>query len=141
MEYSEEAVLEFPLGLAGFEQDTRFVLIERVESAPLMFLQSMERPELCFVTLPVKCIDESYRVGLDEDAARTLGIATSPGWEQEVLCLAIVTVPESGAAMANLRAPVVIHRATRRACQVIQFDSDYSFHHPLVDTGAAEQPC
>lgn len=131
VEYSGDAVLEFPQGLAGFEQETRFVLIERAESAPLVFLQSMANPDLCFVTVPVKCLDEDYRVQLDEETAAALGIETGEGWEQEVLCLAILTVPEGGGPTANLRAPVVIHRATRRAAQAIQFDSAYPFHHPL----------
>ena len=34
-------------------------------------------------------------------------------------------------ATANLMAPVVIHRRTRRARQIIQYDSEYHFEHPL----------
>jgi flagellar assembly factor FliW len=49
----------------------------------------------------------------------------------DLLCLVILTISGDRPPTANLMAPVVIHRKTRRARQVIQFESGYSFEHVL----------
>lgn len=134
VEYTDDSVLELPLGLAGFDQNRRWVLIERAESAPVLFLQSLDDPALSFVTLPIHSVVAGYRIDLDPEARQTLGVPESAE-PQEVLCLAIVTLPGEGEPTVNLRAPLVIYRPTRRACQLIQFDSAWSFRHPLEVAG------
>ena len=48
----ETQFMEFPEGLPGFKRCRRFVPFEHAECAGLIFLQSMDRPDLCFLTLP-----------------------------------------------------------------------------------------
>lgn len=145
IEFTPEAVVEFPGGMPAFELQTRYVLIERPDSAPLIFLQSLDDPELCFVTLPVGCIDASYRPKLEPDDFDALGMENHD--DQEVLCLAILTIPPQGPPTVNMKAPVIIHRRTRRARQVIQFESSYSFRQELPVAGTQpelereSQPC
>lgn len=125
VEYNEDAVVEFEEGLPAFEQDTRFVLIERAETYPVVFLQSLVHPELCFTTVPAVCIDAQFRLqAAPEDLALVGGMA------EDLLCLAILTLREDRPT-ANMMAPVVIHRRTRKARQMIQYDSGYLFEHPL----------
>ncbi len=138
VEYTADAVVEFPEGIPAFEQRTRYVLIERPDSAPLIFLQSLDDPELCFVTLPVGCVDSGYRPQLDRADIEALGMQTAE--DEEVLCLVILTIPEHGVPTVNMMAPVVIHRRTRRARQVIQFDSSHSFQQQLPVAPAAAEP-
>lgn len=140
IEYTPDAVVEFPEGIPAFEQETRFVLIERPESAPLIYLQSLSNADLSFATLPAKCVDADYRLQLTEEDFAFLG---SPEVrEEEVLCLVILTVTDKDMPTVNLKAPVVIQRRTRRARQVIQFESGYSFRHPLpVAVEEGVQPC
>ena len=47
-------VITFPRGLPGFESETLFVSVERESSKPVLFLQSLVTPQLCFITLPVE---------------------------------------------------------------------------------------
>jgi len=132
VEYSDEAVVEFAEGLPAFESDTRFVLIERAETAPVVFLQSLVHPELCFVTLPVASIDPCYTLSIPAEELRVLGVGDEiPPDDPHLLCLAIVTLREASAPTVNLMAPIVIHRLTRRACQFIQREPGYSFDQPL----------
>jgi len=49
----------------------------------------------------------------------------------DVLCLAIITVPEGKPPTANLMAPLIVNRKTRLALQAIQVDSAYSHQHAL----------
>jgi flagellar assembly factor FliW len=130
VEYGEEAVVEFAEGLPAFETDTLFVLIEPPETSPVVFLQSLVHPELCFTTAPAVCIDKGFRLkAMDADLEPIGGAAA------DLLCLAILTLREGRPPTANLMAPVVIHRRTRKARQVIQYDSGYLFEHPLGGEG------
>jgi flagellar assembly factor FliW len=70
--YEPDAVLEFPCGLPAFETRRRFVALRFPHSEPLVFLQSLEDPGLCFITLPVGsaagCISGvQNRVNLDSN--------------------------------------------------------------------------
>jgi len=49
--YSDDGRMHFPVGLFGFEKEQWFLLIEQPGTRPLLFLQSLSTPELCFVTL------------------------------------------------------------------------------------------
>ena len=134
LDYLEESVLEFAAGLPAFEDQTRFVLIERAESAPLVFLQSLGRPELVLPALPVQLLCPDYRL----EMAAEDGAPPFPG--QDVLCLAIVTAAAGAPPTANLAAPVVVNLATRQAAQVIRADSAYSHQHPLFPA-EDQSPC
>ena len=138
--YEPEAVIEFPAGLQGFENETRFVQVKIGEYAPLVFLQSLATPGLCFLTLPVASVDPDYRLEVaPEDLARIgLDPRRQPRTDSEVLCLAVLTVAEEGIT-ANLRAPLVIALAKRRGVQSIQPEGRYSHRHAL-DSGEAA-PC
>lgn len=57
VEFAEEAAIDFPSGLPGFEDHRRFLLIQAPEHAPLLFLQSLERFQTCLPALPVKLVD------------------------------------------------------------------------------------
>ena len=70
MSYSEESVFDFPSGLPAFEHATRFVLIESPENTPLVFLQSLADPKLCFLAFPILVLDRDYQLGISpEDLA------------------------------------------------------------------------
>src|SRR4051794_15543817 len=56
VEYEAESVLEFPRGLPGFEDRRGFLPLRQPENDPLIFLQSLEDPALCFTTAPVRAL-------------------------------------------------------------------------------------
>ena len=136
VEYSEESVLEFPVGLPAFDSDTRFILVERPDLAPVIFLQSLVHADLCFFAVPAECVDPSFTLRAPDEELALLGdAAPNPG---DLLCLALLTFREEQPPTANMMGPVVIHRGTRRGRQIIQYDSGYSFEYPLE---AQEEPC
>lgn len=133
LEYGPEAILEVAGGLPAFEDETRFVLIEQAAVAPLVILQSLQTPELAFLTLPVLAVAPDYRLQMSAEDLQRLDLEAGrqPEIGQEVLCLAIVTLSPDGPPTANLMAPVVVNRRTRQALQAIQADSGYSHQHAL----------
>ncbi len=133
IDYREESVLEFPEGLPAFEQERRFVAIEEQATSPVIFLQSLARADLAFITLPALLVEPGYRPALSAEDLQALGLAAERQPEQgaEVLCLAIITISEGRPPTANLMAPVVVNLRTRRALQAIQSEAGYSHQHPL----------
>lgn len=131
IEYSEDVVMRFPQGLFGFEAETRYLPIEIPELSPLLFLQSVERQGLCFITLPILVIDPFYRLNLSPADLELAGLPADrqPVIGEDVLCLAILTLHKDAPATANLIAPLVMNLRTRQAVQAIVCEGDYSHRH------------
>ncbi len=136
IEYQDDATFQFPSGLPGFEQERRFVAVEHAASRPIVFLQSLTRPELCFITLPVLVVKPDYRLAVSAEDLQALALSgdRQPAIGAEVLCLAIISVAEGRLPTANLLAPLVVNLRTRVAIQAIQEESAYSHQHPLLDS-------
>ena len=130
--FTPESVFEFPHGMPGFEERRRFVPIQTQQAAPMVFLQSLEDPALCFMTLPVLALEPQYRLTMSDDDCAVLGWRQmhAPRIGEDVLCLAVLSVRESGPT-ANLLAPVVVNLGNHKAVQSIALESDYSHQHSL----------
>ena len=119
--------------MPGFENRTRFVLVEKPAHAPIMFLQSLDLPDLCFLAAPIHLIDPGYELAMIEDDLRRLKLddTRQPIGNSSVVCLALLCAAENGPLTANLLAPVVINVAERLAVQAVRMDSRYSHQHPV----------
>ena len=133
LEYDPDDVIHFPFGLPAFEQETSFLPVQRPETEPVVFLQSLRSSQLVFITLPVQLVDPAYDLVLspEDQAALELAPAARPRIGVGLLCQVIVTLGGAKPPTANLMAPIVVNMATRRAIQVIQAESGYSHQHPL----------
>jgi flagellar assembly factor FliW len=138
IEFDESAVIHFPLGLPAFEEETRFLLIQRKETAPVVFLQSLTREDLVFMVLPARLADASFRLKLQPEECEVLGLDAST-WKEgrELVSLAILTVHDQAPVTANLLAPVVVAAESRRALQAIQVESGYRVDQPLMGVAPA----
>ena len=134
LDVDEESIIEFPEGLPGFEQMRRFLPLRSEQTAGLIFLQSLERPELCFLSMPVRSVRPDYELSLSPEDLLLLGLPAErqPQIEREVAALAILSLTEGEDPTVNLRSPVVICSKTRRAVQAIRPDERYSCRDPLV---------
>jgi len=140
VQFTPESVLEFPRGLPGFEERRQFVPVQNPQTAPVMFLQSLEEPSLCFVTLPVLVVDPQYRLRMTDQDLETLlwQVERQPRIGQDVLCLAVLSFQKSGPT-ANLLAPVVVDLNNHRAVQAVAAEPVYPLQHPLFPQEAP--PC
>jgi flagellar assembly factor FliW len=136
--FEAESELEFPGGLPGFDLRRRFVAIRFPESDPLIFLQSLEDPDLCFITMPILAVDPEYRLRVNAEDLALIGLpaAIQPRVGDDVLCLTVLSLRESGPT-ANLLAPVVVNLKTRKAVQAVAPESEYSHQHALLPLEAA----
>jgi flagellar assembly factor FliW len=133
LEIEESSAVEFPQGLPGFEECRRFAPMEHPAYAGLIFVQSLERPELCFLALPVKAIRADYELAMSAEDREVLGMdaAAIPVLGRDVAALAVLSFVEGEEPTANLLAPVVIHVETRRAVQAIRPDGRYQVREAL----------
>jgi flagellar assembly factor FliW len=130
--FTPESVFEFPLGLPGFEERRRFVPVQNPQTAPIIFLQSLEEPSLCFITIPILVVDRQYRLQMMDQDLEVLGWQGEgqPRIGDDVLCLAVLSIRESGPT-ANLLAPVVVSLSNHQAVQAVAAESGYSLQHAL----------
>jgi flagellar assembly factor FliW len=137
--YDDAAVIEFPHGLPGFDAFRRFVAVTLEHTKPLVFLQSVEDAALCFTTLPVLSVDPLYRLTLSGDDRNLVDLPATrqPVIGREVVCLAMLSIRETGAT-ANLLAPVVVNPRNLKAVQAVAQESGYSHQHVLTATAVEE---
>jgi flagellar assembly factor FliW len=138
VEYTEDSVIRLPNGLPGFEHEREFVLIDQPLNRPLVFVQSLRTPDLCFVALPVLSVDAAYRLSISAEDLELMGLHPSrqPAIGEDVACLAIIAFGQDRQMTANLLSPLVINLSTRVGVQAIQTGCNYSHRHPLL----AEEP-
>ena len=135
IEYQEEAVMEFPRGLPAFEDQTRFLLIEKPGFSPIVFLQSVLRGDLCFLTIPVSSIEPDYRLSVALEDLETVRTDLAAFPNGRLLWLAILSVTEVGPATANLLAPVLVNLDSRHGVQAVRLDAAYSHQHQVALPG------
>jgi flagellar assembly factor FliW len=136
--FSPESVFDFPNGLPGFEDRRRFVPVQDPRTAPIVFLQSLDDPSLCFTSLPIWVIDPDYTLRILEPDLETMHFPPDyqPRIGADVLCLALLSIRQTGTT-ANLLAPVVVNLKNYKAVQAVSTERNYSHRHLLF---AREEP-
>src|SRR5215813_15186226 len=95
LSYEPAAVIEFPEGLPAFEDQRRFILIDRQDLKPLVFMQSLDTPGLCFLTVPAGAVAADYCLELPEEH-EFFKAPRKPVIGKDVACLLIVTLRPTG---------------------------------------------
>lgn len=124
-------VIELAHPMPGFPDDGRFALVRLDEDGVLLGFRSLDSEDLQFVVVPPAPFYPDYAPEIGDDVVSELGI--EPAAAEDVLVLLVV---RAGATLAdttvNLRAPLVVNPATRKASQVILDDADLPLAAPLV---------
>ena len=128
--FSEDRVITMPDGIVGFEDQTRFLLLEATEYEPFLLLISVDEPEIGFPLIPAIYADPKYAPSLPSDEIELLGGKDAVN---DLAVMLIATIGKSASdTTANLRAPVFINPAKRVGRQVILTDDNYSVRYPLL---------
>lgn len=129
----EEAVIEFPAGLIGLG-GSRYTLIARPESAPFLWLHSLDDAALALPVTDPRHFFSSYTVELSRTEAARIGIGDASEADVYVTVRAAESLEDF---RANLRAPILI--VNRRGYQVINEAPGTSVRTPLFSEVALEQ--
>jgi flagellar assembly factor FliW len=143
LHFEDERVIDFPLGLPGFEGESAFLLVETEAMRPIVFLQSIATPSLSFAMVPVSLVDSGYRLrmtsqdrqvlGLESDAEAVIG--------SEVLCFGILCANDGTAPTVNLLGPIVVDQKRRLGVQAVREDTLYSAQHELFPAEQGDAKC
>ncbi len=128
VEIEDKDVIDFPLGLFGFEDYHKYVIVPS-EYEPFLWLQSLDESGLAFIIIDPFIVINDYELDIDDRTLLEIGI-TCPA---DVLVLAVVTVPENGGPVtANLQGPLVVNRKNNKALQVILSDGKWTTKYDIL---------
>lgn len=107
IQIEEKYIFDFPDGILGFEDLTKFVLISDNETAPFKWMISIENPNIGFPLLNPMLINENYHINkhiINDD---------------DFILVVVNLVGDRGSITANMKAPIVIELENRKGKQIV----------------------
>jgi flagellar assembly factor FliW len=118
----------FPEGVLGFSENKWFSLIDPGDDTLILWLQSLDNPNLALPVLEPKIFKPDYSVRLSAAELRVLKLDNV----NQSAVFSVLTIPEEITEMsANLKAPVVINLREQLGRQVVLQENEYSIKHPM----------
>jgi flagellar assembly factor FliW len=124
LEVEPSRVIEFPVGMAGFEDCKRFTLFHPDEENPPYFiLQSLDDPAVAFHIADPALFGFNFDINLTDEEAELIQLGNPDD-------LAVVVILTKGGdrspLRANLNAPIVLNLASRRGLQHVFSTLNYN---------------
>jgi len=134
IEADESRVIEIIGGILGFEDQTRFIMIENSESTPFIRLQSLDRESTAFFVINPFLVVPEYVPEISDVDGQTLELQDPA----QAMVMAIATVRRDPFRVSiNLRAPVIINPEKRIARQIVLENTQWQIQHFLGENGEA----
>ncbi len=132
IEIADDKIIHFPSGIIGFPELTDFALVHDEEKGvgSIHWLQSIQEPAFAMPVMDPLLVQPEYNPEVDDELLKPIG-KLDP---EEMLVMVTVTVPSDLTKMSvNLRGPIVINAAEKKACQVIVDGEEYAVKFPIYD--------
>lgn len=131
----KDKIIEFPDGIPGFKDEKEFVLLPLDEDSLFVIMQSVNTPELAFITIEPRNIIKDYEFVISEKTEELLQIEGI----EDIILLNIVNIKEKVEDMTiNLAAPLVININKNLGKQIILDDSKYPVKYKLENNEVKE---
>lgn len=115
-------------GLLGFPEFKEFCLVDPGDDTLILWLQSLENPEVAFPLIEPKIFKPDYTAKLSAAELRELKLENI----NQSAVFTVLTIPEDVTQMtANMKAPLVINLKMHLARQVVLQENEYSIKHPM----------
>jgi flagellar assembly factor FliW len=122
----EDETIHIPQGILGFPEYTKYCLVDPGDETLILWLQSMENPDISFPLLEPKIFRTDYAARLSAAELRELKLENI----NQSAVFSILTIGEDITQMtANLKAPLVINLKQQVAKQVVLQENEYSIKH------------
>lgn len=138
VEIADDRIIHFPSGIVGFPELTEFTLLHDEEKGvgSIHWLQSIQEPGFAMPVMDPLLVCPEYNPEVDDELLKPLG-GLDP---EEILVLVTVTVPSDLKKMSvNLRGPIIINAAAKKACQVIVEGEGYQVKYPIYEILSARK--
>jgi len=120
LEVDKKDIIEFTEGLLGFENLTKFFIVDPGDQTLILWLQSTDDGATAFPMIEPKIFQPNYVVKLLPVELNSLSLDNL----QSASVYSILTIPQNVTEMsANLKAPIVINNKTKLARQIVLQDS------------------
>jgi flagellar assembly factor FliW len=121
-----DETIEVPQGILGFPEYKKYCLVDPGDDTLILWLQSLDNPEVAFPMLEPKIFRPDYSARLSAAELRELKLENI----NQSAVFSILTIPEDVTQMtANLKAPLVINLKQQVAKQVVLQENEYSIKH------------
>ena len=122
IDIEEDKIIHLENGMIGFPDMQNFALIfdeEKGDKAKIMWLQSMDEPEMAFPVMRPELVMPEYNPTVNDEVLEPLGTMTDENIFVVVTLTAVADVKKNS---VNLKAPIIINTETRKGCQIIVED-------------------
>lgn len=127
---AENRIINFPYGIVGFENNTRFVIIDLLEKSAMKWLQSATDPALAFVVCDPWYFFKDYDPKIIDEDLKELKIDK----KDQITVLSIVSVPSDiSKTSLNLLSPIIVNTSKLIGKQIILYNSSYSTRHYIFN--------
>jgi len=131
VEVDEELIFNFIEPILGYEQLTKFILLDHTADSPFKWLQSAEDPNVAFpVTFPA-FFGIDYQFVIPEEKAKKLALTNA----EDLLSFNITCVPQGNPqnATVNLVGPIVVNMVNKNSMQLVLTNVSFSTKHKLFN--------
>lgn len=128
----DDKIIHFPKGIIGFPDLTEFTLVHDEEKGTesIHWLQSLQEPAFAMPVMDPLIVCPDYNPEADDELLGVIGEIVP----EELLVLVTVTVPKDLTKMSvNLKGPIVINAAEKKAVQIIVEGDEYPVKYPIYD--------
>lgn len=131
IDIADDKILNFVSPIIGYNEYSRFTIVEQENNELFQWLQCVENPELAFPISIPSYFNIDYNFEIDDVTQEKLELTDV----QNLLIYNIVTIPNSNpkGATINLLAPILINSQTNNAMQYIITNSSYTSRHSLFE--------
>lgn len=121
-------IITFPNGIIAFGEFTEYALLSPLgEGKYPMWLQSVQKPQLCFTVFDPEQLCDGYS---PEITAEDLSVIEAED-KNDLLLLAIAVVPDDYRnATVNLKGPIAVNTVNKKAVQIIAAEN-YPLKFPI----------
>lgn len=126
----DSKIIEFPLGIPGFEDLQKFIILEISETKPIYWLQSTENRSIALpVIISFEIIDD-YNIDIRENELDDLRVES----ENDLLIMNVVVIPQDVKKMTvNLAAPIIINAKLGLGKQIIIDAKELPIRMPVYE--------
>ena len=129
IEVEESRIFEFVLPIIGFNNLSKYIILEPEKDTLFKWLQSVEEPALAFPIISVAALDYEYSVDLADNVINDLEITNA----ESLLVMNITSIPQDNprGTTINLLAPLIFNLDNQKAGQIVLSGSGYDISHPM----------
>ncbi|MCB9512677.1 MAG: flagellar assembly protein FliW [Deferribacteres bacterium] len=126
--YSADDIFFFPQGLLGYERQKHYILVEREEHQPFLWMLNTEDTNLNFLIIDPQVFYPEYEPNISKRDLNELQIDNP----QSLFMYIIITLDQDiHKSTGNLSAPILLNMTKRIGKQLVLLDDKYSTKYPI----------